>query len=76
MHGRPRVMSIRQQQELPVIADDDEIGLIFLGLLRRFVQPSDRDEFTSVMATFYNQVHCAGYNEKESEFFESIGYLG
>ena len=69
-------MSIRQQQELPVIADDDEIGLIFLGLLRRFVTPADREEFTSVMASFYNQVHCAGRDERESEFFEAIGYLG
>ena len=69
MHGQPRVMS-RRQQELPVIADDDDLGQMYLGLLR-FVKPADIDEFTSAITEFYNRAYSSGEYGRVSPFFES-----
>ena len=72
MRGKLRVMSIRPQA-LPEIDDDDDLGQMYLGLLR-FVKPVDRDEFTSAISSFYRRAYIGGYNDTESEFFVSSVY--
>jgi hypothetical protein len=63
-------MSFRTQ-ELPEIADDDDLGQMYLGLLR-FVKPSERDAFTGAISSFYNRAYNNGQYERESKFFEAI----